>query len=452
MIKTSGIGEAIPSTASNEQDSTTAGSPETNRDQSTGFGSRRSTTRSRLCEAISSFRSLGKLFTCWNYESVLKESCPLEFALLTTSWRGAKGGGVLTYALSIVERLKSMGARIEVYARYGEKGVGDDALFATQSEGTKFVFRALREMLKHDYKGILCNDAWYTLPPSLAYALMRRANIVYIAHTFVDKQELRDRAGYRGLMFRALFLLQRVGAVKIVFVSEHLKRHFATVLRFKEASRAAVIRASAPPEASVFRSPDAVRDFRKRFGIEETDRLVLGQGLTALMIKARGAAILIEALPQLRERHPNVKLMLTRGDRLYSQVPWLEEVARNCGVTDQVVFTGELDDPMLAVNACDIFAHIVLNEGGLPLALLEAMAAGKPIVATRRGGILEAVVHEDNGLLVEPDRDEVAAAIIRLIETPDLASQLAQRAKESAAGMSWEKAAANFLELLSANS
>ena len=397
-------------------------------------------------------KSLGKLFTSLNHESVLTESCPLEFALLTTSWRGAKGGGVLTYALSIVEKLKSMGARTDVYARYGERGVGDDALFVTQSKGAMFVLRSLREMLKHDYQGMLCNDAWYTLPPCLAYSLIRRANIVYIAHTFVDQKELRDRAGLRGVMFKALFFLHRIGIVKIVFVSEHLRRHFATILRFEEAGRAAVIRASAPPEASVSRSPDSVRQFRTRFGIEDTDRLVLGQGLTALMIKARGAAVLIEALPKVRDRHPNVKLMLTRGDRVYSQVPWLEEVARNYGVTDQVVFTGELDDPMLAVNACDIFAHIVLNEGGLPLALLEAMAAGKPIVAARRGGILEAVAHEVNGLLVEPDRDEVAAAIIRLIEAPDLASQLAQRAKDSAAGMSWENAAASFLELLSAAS
>ncbi|MGH7409967.1 MAG: glycosyltransferase, partial [Candidatus Methylomirabilis sp.] len=66
-------------------------------------------------------------------------------------------------------------------------------------------------------------------------------------------------------------------------------------------------------------------------------------------------------------------------------------------------------------------------EEGFPNAVLEAMAAGKPVVASRVGGIAEAVIHEETGLLVPPGDDQaLAEAILRLLEHPAEAARLGE--------------------------
>ena len=71
---------------------------------------------------------------------------------------------------------------------------------------------------------------------------------------------------------------------------------------------------------------------------------------------------------------------------------------------------------------------------GLPNVVLEAMAEGVPVVASRHAGIPEAVAHEETGLLVPPgDPEALAAALRRLIHDPDLRRSLGKRAREVAA-------------------
>ena len=71
----------------------------------------------------------------------------------------------------------------------------------------------------------------------------------------------------------------------------------------------------------------------------------------------------------------------------------------NESVQNTVIFTGDIDNPYASLKICNIYTHISLCEG-LPLALLEAMVMGKPIIATPVGGIPEVVVPEETGLLV----------------------------------------------------
>jgi glycosyltransferase involved in cell wall biosynthesis len=71
---------------------------------------------------------------------------------------------------------------------------------------------------------------------------------------------------------------------------------------------------------------------------------------------------------------------------------------------------------------------------GLPNVILEAMAEGVPVIASRHAGIPEAVAHEETGLLVPPgDPDALAAALQRLVQDPELRRRLGKRAREVAA-------------------
>ncbi len=106
--------------------------------------------------------------------------------------------------------------------------------------------------------------------------------------------------------------------------------------------------------------------------------------------------------------------------------------ARSAASSCPVFLLGHVDDVPAFLGAVDLFV-LPSHQEALPLALLEAMRAGLPIVATRVGGVPEAVRHEETGLLVAPGRpDALAAAIGRLAVDAGLARRLGAAAKAEA--------------------
>ena len=107
----------------------------------------------------------------------------------------------------------------------------------------------------------------------------------------------------------------------------------------------------------------------------------------------------------------------------------LEAEARRLGVAVRCVFLGQRSDVPALLAAADLFVLPSLFEG-LPVSVLEAMAAGRPVVATAIGGTDEAVTSEETGLLVAPrDPAALASAIRRLQADPALARRLAAAAR-----------------------
>lgn len=359
-------------------------------------------------------------------------------------WRGSKGGGIKVYAVNLAESLESQGHAVKVYARLTGNQSDDHRVRVAQRQGALFVIQSLRDLLRGEYDGIICHEGRYAFLSAAICSFLKRVKVAYVVHTFNSRDDLRF---FRRFVYQLPFALQRTGRARVVFVSEQLRRHVGDTLGMRGARDAAVVRASPPSPQSVPREAQAIRDFRRRFGIADGDYLILGQGLTIAKEKAEGAAVLIEAVVRLRRTDPSVRLMLSRKG---TPIQALRELVRARDAADVVVFTGELEDPLLAVHGCDLFAHIVMNEG-LPLAILEAMAVGKPIVAARRGGIPEVVEDGINGILVEPDVESVLAAIERVRGDDTLRSKISEGGRARAAEMSWEETARRFLELLAPN-
>ncbi|RDV84839.1 glycosyltransferase family 4 protein [Ammonifex thiophilus] len=151
-------------------------------------------------------------------------------------------------------------------------------------------------------------------------------------------------------------------------------------------------------------------------------------GTVARLVPQKGLPCLLEALALLpAELRPG---WLIVGDGPLRQE--LEDKARALGLSHLVVFAGYRPPEEIPsiLKVIDIFVLPSLSEG-LPLALLEAMAAGKPVVATAVGGIPEVVQEGRTGYLVPPgDAQALARALLSLLESPDRAREMGEAGRK----------------------
>jgi glycosyltransferase involved in cell wall biosynthesis len=147
-------------------------------------------------------------------------------------------------------------------------------------------------------------------------------------------------------------------------------------------------------------------------------------GAVGRFSEEKGHRYLIEAMAAVRRALPRSRLVLVGYGALEGD---LRGRAARLGLDGAVTFAGERDSADV-LTSFDLFVQPSLYESQ-GLALLEAMAAGVPAVASRVGGVGDVVRDGDTGLLVPPaDPDALAAAIVRLAGAPDLALALTQRA------------------------
>jgi glycosyltransferase involved in cell wall biosynthesis len=139
----------------------------------------------------------------------------------------------------------------------------------------------------------------------------------------------------------------------------------------------------------------------------------------------KGHRELFEAMALLKDRHP-CRALIVGGGRREDEV---RQLAASLGLADAVHFLGQRRDVPDLLKAMDIFVLPSYSEG-VSLALLEAMAAGLPVIASRVGGLPEVVTDGDNGLLIPPkDPEALAEALARLLANPALAKKMGENAR-----------------------
>jgi glycosyltransferase involved in cell wall biosynthesis len=168
--------------------------------------------------------------------------------------------------------------------------------------------------------------------------------------------------------------------------------------------------------------------FRKR---DTYRRLVC----VARLESTKGQVDLLHAFAQARQEEPDLTLDLIGegADR-----ERLEHLRDELGLDEALRFHGALrtDQVRAALEEADVFVlpsvrHPSGRMDGIPVALMEAMASGLAVIATRLSGIPELVIHQQTGLLVTPESPgELATAISQLVHDPELASRLARAGRE----------------------
>jgi glycosyltransferase involved in cell wall biosynthesis len=165
--------------------------------------------------------------------------------------------------------------------------------------------------------------------------------------------------------------------------------------------------------------PDGGRRVRRELGLEGTFVI----GCVSRFAPAKGHDVLLKATARLRDRIPNLRLLLVggRGDRSGAE----REVER-LGLREEVLFAGQRDDIAACMSAMDVMVSASLSEP-FGQVIVEALAAATPVVATNVGGVPEIIDHEETGLLVPPgDPEVIERAVLRLYGSPELRERLAR--------------------------
>jgi glycosyltransferase involved in cell wall biosynthesis/predicted ATP-grasp superfamily ATP-dependent carboligase len=252
---------------------------------------------------------------------------------------------------------------------------------------------------------------------AFAAGLMARKPTVATVHGNLEYAAARRR---RRLVYRTAARL----AGPLIAVSRDTRRRLTTEFRLPAERVQVVPNGIALPAAPPDR--ETARAWRREWGLPEDGFLI---GAVGRLQPVKGYDLLVRALSLLAERGVDARLAFVgQGDERTA----LERLARRLAIAERVVFCGYREEIPARLGAFDVIVAPSRYEG-LSLALIEAMASWRPVIASDVGGNPEAIEDGVSGLLTPPeDPNALAAAIAQVALDPDLARRLGEGARARA--------------------
>jgi glycosyltransferase involved in cell wall biosynthesis len=211
-------------------------------------------------------------------------------------------------------------------------------------------------------------------------------------------------------------------ATKIITVSEAFKRELRKL--HIPPARILVLHNAIDPAWASRLTPELRTETRMTLGIEPHEKALL---IVGRLSREKSHELLVRALARLARTSGSPPLRLLIAGDGPEREP-VQRCAASLGIDDRVIFLGHRSDVLPFYAAADL-AVLASRTEGSPNALLEAMAARIPLVATAVGGVPEMVTQDETALLVPPDdEDSMAAAIACALSEPKKAKDMADRA------------------------
>ncbi len=223
-----------------------------------------------------------------------------------------------------------------------------------------------------------------------------------------------------------------------IFLDNLTTRLSAEIVAVSEATKKAMIVQGVPEDrvTTIYNGVDLDRfcaqrsraDVLAELGVPPR-RMVIG--MAARLCDGKGQKEFILAAHEVSRRVPEAIFLIigkdVRGNGMYEND--LKNLVETLELTEKVLFTGYRQDMADVLNAIDVFVLPSKIEG-FPVSILEAMALGKPVIASSVGGVSELVVDRETGLLVSPnDVSTLALAIEQLATAPDMRHEMGRKGR-----------------------
>jgi phosphatidyl-myo-inositol dimannoside synthase len=289
---------------------------------------------------------------------------------------------------------------------------------------------------------------------ALVEVLRRRPRVVVCGHVLLGPMCRTIRA-LLGVPYVAMAYAYEIRAPRMRTIAGVALRGARRVVTISEFSRRAVeAHGVAAPAITVIHPGPVVDGAGTAMGGRAGDRrTVLSVG--RLVDAYKGHDMVIRALPLVLAKRPNAEYVIVGDGPLR---PYLVRLAESVGVATAVRFVGEADDDAVDAwyRACDVFVLAARDSPvsggaeGYGLVFVEAGLRGKPVVGGRSGGVPDAVIDGETGLLVDPtDPADIAEAITRLLSDPELADRLGRGGHRRASeDLSWLSYTERFSRVL----
>ncbi len=243
----------------------------------------------------------------------------------------------------------------------------------------------------------------------------RMAKVPAIVHT-VHNVYVKRRTKYHLINWILSFFTDR-----IIAVSESVKD---SVVHYDRINRSKIQVIYNGIDLTRFDSPLSRKEIRAGLGIETEEFAI---GVIARLEEQKGHRYLLEALSQIPESLASLKILIVGDGQLRSV---LEAETKKRGLSSKVFFLGTRKPITPILKALDLFLLPSLWEG-FSMAILEAMAAGVPVIATRVGGAGEVITSGRDGLLIPPgDARILAEAIQDALQHRDKYEEMARNGRE----------------------
>ncbi len=281
----------------------------------------------------------------------------------------------------------------------------------------KYTFPLSSLISRHNVDLVQCNNIRSLLTIGWAAKVTKRPCIWYIKGDLENK--LLDRLGFM-LADRILFLNETAKNLKY----PQLVKQYDNKIR--------ILKIGIDLDEIV----DVEQKNKTYLKIElDINRKNLNIAFLGVVAPYKGLMYLIKALAEIRKKIPNIKLYIV-GDYAVSEYKEfkfeLDKIINKEHLNNNVVFTGWRADAREILSLMDIYVLPSLSEG-VPRSIIEAMALGKPVVATDVGGVAETVLDGQTGFVVKPrDPKALADAIIKLAKDEKLRKKFGEKAKEIA--------------------
>lgn len=335
----------------------------------------------------------------------------LKISLLTPYYVPVTGG-ISSYVSNLVLTLNRFNFDTIVIARYGD--INENVFIINPKY--YFIIKSYLVLCDENPNVIHAHSNWYTLAASVAYKIIHpKVRLIFTFHT----ESMGKMGGIKKIIFQ--WLLSRCDTV--TFVSSALMKKIED--NFKIIAAKKVIYAGVGIKEV---SGNNVLQFINKYSLHNKGPIISFVGPLVWKHKVDGVKILIESLGIIKNVFPHCKLIII-GDGILKRE--LQQLTTILDLSNDVIFTGSMDDVFVPLAVSDIYAHISLQEGGVSISILEAMSVGKPVIATKCGGIPEVIEDGENGVLVKPDYKIVAKKIIELYKNTQLMNKFGQNARKT---------------------